>query len=112
MAERAAMMARDSRGSARPESAEPGSAEPGSAGPRSGTPGSSSAGSGRSDQLILGYPISGMIAYGAIGALIGKFTHVALLFPIGLFVGLLLGIAAMFYRYHRPVDVRGDRIDR
>lgn len=54
--------------------------------------------SGRS---VVSYPISGMVAYGGIGWLIGHWTHIALLFPVGLFVGLALGIALMFYRLGR-----------
>lgn len=61
---------------------------------------------------LLGYPISGMVAYGAIGALLARLTHFTAAFPIGLFVGLVLGIALMIYRYRRLDEAGGDRIDR
>jgi len=62
--------------------------------------------------MIVGYPISGMVAYGGIGWLIGHWTHIAMLFPVGMFVGLLLGIASMFYRYRRQQEAGGNRVDR
>jgi F0F1-type ATP synthase assembly protein I len=48
-----------------------------------------------------GYPISGMIFYGGVGWLIGHFTHVAALFPIGLLIGLGIGVFAVIYRLGR-----------
>ena len=66
----------------------------------------------RAGHLVLGYPISGMVAYGAIGALLARLTHFTAAFPIGLFVGLVLGIALMIYRYRRQDEAGGDRIDR
>jgi ATP synthase protein I len=51
--------------------------------------------------IIVGYPVSGMVAYGGIGWLIGHWTHMTALFPVGLCVGLVLGIVAMFYRLGR-----------
>jgi hypothetical protein len=53
-----------------------------------------------------------MVAYGAIGALLARLTHFTAAFPIGLFVGLVLGIALMIYRYRRLDEAGGDRIDR
>jgi F0F1-type ATP synthase assembly protein I len=50
---------------------------------------------------IFGYLISGMLFYGGVGWLIGHFTHIALLFPIGALVGLGVGIFAVIYRYGR-----------
>ena len=49
-------------------------------------------------RMVVGYPISGMVAYGGIGWLIGRLTHIALLFPVGLFVGLVVGAGLMIYR--------------
>ncbi|MGN6792191.1 MAG: AtpZ/AtpI family protein [Streptosporangiaceae bacterium] len=51
--------------------------------------------------LIFGYLISGMAFYGGLGWLIGHFTHVALLFPIGALLGLGVGIFAIYYKYGR-----------
>jgi F0F1-type ATP synthase assembly protein I len=50
---------------------------------------------------IFGYLISGMVFYGAVGWLIGHFTNVAALFPIGALVGLGVAIFAVFYKYGR-----------
>jgi ATP synthase protein I len=48
---------------------------------------------------IFSYLIAGMLFYGGVGWLIGHFTHIALLFPIGALVGLGVGIFAVIYRY-------------
>jgi len=50
---------------------------------------------------IFGYLISGMVFYGGLGWLIGHFTHVTLLGPIGALVGLGVGIFAVIYKYGR-----------
>ena len=48
---------------------------------------------------VFGYLISGMLAYGGIGWLIGRAVHVALLFPVGMLVGLAISIGFIIYRY-------------
>ena len=48
---------------------------------------------------VFGYLIAGMAAYGAIGWLIGRAVHVALLFPIGMLVGLAISIGFIISRY-------------
>lgn len=50
---------------------------------------------------IFSYLIAAMLFYGGVGWLIGHFTHIALLFPIGALVGLGVGIFAVIYRYGR-----------
>ncbi len=50
---------------------------------------------------IFGYLISGMALYGGLGWLIGRWTHVVLLFPVGMLVGLGIGVFAVIYRYGR-----------
>jgi hypothetical protein len=50
---------------------------------------------------VFGYLIAGMLAYGAIGWLIGRAVHVSLLFPIGMLVGLAISIGFIIYRYGR-----------
>jgi len=50
---------------------------------------------------VSGYLISGMIAYGGIGWLIGRAVHVSLLFPAGMLVGLAISIAFIIHRYGR-----------
>jgi hypothetical protein len=48
---------------------------------------------------VTGYLISGMIAYGGIGWLIGRAVHVSLLFPVGMLIGLAISISFIIYRY-------------
>jgi ATP synthase protein I len=51
---------------------------------------------------VVSYLIAGMLAYGGIGWLIGHFTHIALLFPAGMLVGLAISVGWIIYRYGRP----------
>jgi F0F1-type ATP synthase assembly protein I len=51
---------------------------------------------------VFSYLISGMLAYGGIGWLIGHFTRISLLFPIGMLVGLGISLGWIIYRYGRP----------
>ena len=48
---------------------------------------------------IFSYLIAGMIAYGGVGWLIGHFTHIEMLFPIGMLVGLAISLSWIIYRY-------------
>lgn len=48
---------------------------------------------------IFSYLIAGMIAYGGIGWVIGHFTHIGMLFPIGMLVGLAISLGWIIYRY-------------
>jgi F0F1-type ATP synthase assembly protein I len=50
---------------------------------------------------IFSYLISAMIVYGGLGWLIGHWTHIAILFPIGAIVGLGVGVFAVIYKYGR-----------
>ena len=50
---------------------------------------------------VFSYLIAGMIAYGGIGWLIGRAVHVALLFPIGMLIGLAISIGFIIHRYGR-----------
>ena len=50
---------------------------------------------------VFSYLIAGMLAYGAIGWLIGRAVHVALLFPAGMLTGLAISIGFIIYRYGR-----------
>ena len=50
---------------------------------------------------VFSYLIAGMLAYGGIGWLIGHFTHVSLIFPIGMLVGLAISVGWIIYRYGR-----------
>ena len=55
-----------------------------------------------SGYTIFSYLIAGMLAYGGLGWLIGHFTHIELLFPIGMLVGLAISVGWIIYRYGRP----------
>jgi F0F1-type ATP synthase assembly protein I len=48
---------------------------------------------------IFSYLIAGMLAYGGIGWVIGHFTHIGMLFPIGMLVGLAISLGWIIYRY-------------
>ena len=51
------------------------------------------------------YLIAGMLAYGGIGWLVGRAVHVALLFPIGMVVGLGIAVGWVIYRYGRQGQI-------
>ena len=53
---------------------------------------------------IFSYLVAGMLAYGGIGWLIGHFTHIELLFPIGMLVGLAISVGWIIYRYGQPFE--------
>jgi ATP synthase protein I len=64
---------------------------------------------GQADELtngsgytIFSYLIAGMLAYGGIGWLVGHYTHLSMLFPIGMLVGLAISVGWIIYRYGRP----------
>jgi F0F1-type ATP synthase assembly protein I len=48
---------------------------------------------------VSGYLVSGMLAYGLIGWLIGRAVHVSLLLPVGMLAGLAISIGFIIYRY-------------
>jgi len=50
---------------------------------------------------VFGYLVGGMAFYGGVGWLIGHFTHIAALFPIGMLIGLGIGLFAVIYKYGR-----------
>jgi hypothetical protein len=51
---------------------------------------------------IFSYLIAGMLFYGLIGWLVGRATHIAVLFPLGAITGLVLAIVLIIFRYGRP----------
>ena len=51
---------------------------------------------------VSSYLIGGMIFYGGVGWLIGRWTGIAALFPVGLLLGLGLALALVIFRYARP----------
>jgi ATP synthase protein I len=50
---------------------------------------------------IMSYMLTGMILYGGIGWLVGHWTGITVLFPVGMILGLALGIALVIYRVTR-----------
>jgi ATP synthase protein I len=56
---------------------------------------------------VFSYLIGGMAAYGGIGWLVGRAVHVALLFPIGMLVGLGVSVGYIIYRYGRQAAGMG-----
>lgn len=48
---------------------------------------------------VFSYLIAGMVVYGGIGWLVGRAVHVAVLFPVGMLVGLGISIGYIIYRY-------------
>ena len=50
---------------------------------------------------VFSYLLAGMAAYGVIGWLIGRAVHVALLFPLGMLLGLGISIGYIIYRFGR-----------
>ena len=51
---------------------------------------------------VVSYLIGGMALYGGIGWLIGRWTHIAVLFPVGLLVGMVLALLLIVFRFARP----------
>jgi ATP synthase protein I len=50
---------------------------------------------------IVSYLIGGMLLYGGIGWLVGRWTHIAVLFPIGILLGIGLSLALVVFRFTR-----------
>ncbi len=51
---------------------------------------------------IVSYLIGGMVLYGGIGCLVGKWTHIEALTGVGIEVGIGLSLALIIYRFTRP----------
>jgi ATP synthase protein I len=50
---------------------------------------------------VFSYLIAGMLVYGGIGAGIGHLTHLQILFPIGMLIGLAISLGWIVYKYGR-----------
>ena len=61
-------------------------------------PGPSNAGDG---WRIFSSMISGMVLYGGIGWLIGHWTGISILFPLGMLLGIVLSLVAIILRFSR-----------
>jgi len=51
--------------------------------------------------LIFSYMLGGMILYGGIGWLVGHWTGITILFPLGMILGIGLSIALIAFRVTR-----------
>jgi len=51
---------------------------------------------------VFSYLIGGMVVYGLAGWLIGRWTRLTVLFPIGMLAGLAFAIALIIFRFSRP----------
>jgi len=50
---------------------------------------------------ILSYMLGGMILYGGVGWVIGHFTGISVLFPLGMILGIGLSVALIIFRFTR-----------
>jgi F0F1-type ATP synthase assembly protein I len=50
---------------------------------------------------LFSYLIAGMIIYGGLGWLVARWTGHPMIFPVGMLIGLALGVAGVIYRYGR-----------
>jgi len=50
---------------------------------------------------VLSYLLGGMLIYGGLGWLVGHWTGISVLFPLGMILGLGLGVATIVFRYTR-----------
>jgi ATP synthase protein I len=53
---------------------------------------------------IVSYLVGGMLLYGGIGWLVGRWTHIEALTGVGIVVGIGLSLALIIYRFTRPSD--------
>jgi ATP synthase protein I len=52
---------------------------------------------------VVSYMIGGMVLYGGIGWLVGRWTDIPILFPIGLLLGIGLSLALIIFRFTRQL---------
>jgi ATP synthase protein I len=50
---------------------------------------------------ILSYMLGGMLLYGTAGWLVGRWTGISILFPLGMILGIGLSIAMIIFRFTR-----------
>ena len=50
---------------------------------------------------IFSYLIAGMVAYGLIGWLVARLTHIPVLVPVGALVGLVFALGGIVWKYGR-----------
>jgi F0F1-type ATP synthase assembly protein I len=50
---------------------------------------------------ILSYMLGGMLLYGTVGWLVSHWTGIAILFPVGMILGIGLSVAMIIFRFTR-----------
>jgi len=50
---------------------------------------------------VVSYMLGGMLLYGGIGWLVGRWTHLPVLFPVGMIAGLARAVALIIFRVSR-----------
>jgi ATP synthase protein I len=50
---------------------------------------------------IFSYMIGGMVLYGGVGWLIGHWTGISVLFPLGMIFGIVLSVLMVIFRFTR-----------
>jgi ATP synthase protein I len=50
---------------------------------------------------VLSYMLGGMVLYGGLGWLVGHWTGITILFPLGMILGIVLSIVMIAFRYSR-----------
>ncbi len=76
-----------------------GGTQPGA--PDSGDPAAGRPATAGMGYTYLSYMIGGMLLYGFIGWLVGRWTHQAYLLPVGMIVGLALSVVLIIFRVTR-----------
>jgi ATP synthase protein I len=51
---------------------------------------------------IVSYMVGGMLLYGGIGWLVGRWTHIEALTGVGIVLGIGLSLALIIFRFTRP----------
>lgn len=57
---------------------------------------------------VLSYLVAGMLAYGGVGWLVGRAVHSAVIFPVGMLVGLGISIGLVIHRYGRSSTAKNE----
>jgi ATP synthase protein I len=68
---------------------------------RSAQPGEPPTASESDGWRMVSYMIGGMVVYGGVGWLIGRWTGLPVLFPIGMIVGIAASVALIIFRVTR-----------
>lgn len=50
---------------------------------------------------VFSYMIGGMVLYGGVGWLIGHWTGISILFPLGMILGIVLSVLLIIFRFAR-----------